>query len=49
MRMMGDAVISAFFAEDKPKEREKERATIESWLAGAQQEHWDKLGAAQRP
>ena len=35
MRALGDAVISAFFAEDKPKAREKRRATIESWVAGS--------------
>ena len=27
-------MIAAFFAEDKPKAREKRRATIESWVAG---------------
>ena len=34
VRTIGDAVISAFFAANKPKGREKERAKIESWLAG---------------
>jgi N-6 DNA Methylase len=47
VRTIGDAVISAFFAADKPKPREKERATIESWLAGGSlQDHWEKLSAA---
>ena len=47
VRMMGDAVISAFFAEDKPKAREKRRATIESLVAGSQVK-WDELGAPRR-
>ena len=47
VRTIGDAVISAFFAADKSKAREKERAKIESWLAGGSlQEHWEKLNAA---
>jgi hypothetical protein len=47
VRTIGDAVISAFFAADKPKAREKERAKIESWLAGSSlEEQWDKLKAA---
>ena len=32
---MGDAVIAAFFATDKPKAREKKRAEVESWLGGS--------------
>ena len=32
---MGDAVIAAFFAADKPKAREKKRAEVESWLTGS--------------
>ena len=35
IRLMGDAVIAAFFAEDKPKAREKKRAEVESWLTGS--------------
>jgi hypothetical protein len=47
VRTIGDAVLSAFFAADKPKAREKERAKIESWLAGGSlQDHWEKLDAA---
>jgi hypothetical protein len=47
VRTIGDAVISAFFAADKPKGREKERAKVESWLTGGSlQDHWEKLGAA---
>ena len=45
MRVLGDAVICAFFAEDKPKAREKRRATIESWVMGSQV-RWDDLRAA---
>jgi N-6 DNA Methylase len=45
VRVLGDTVISAFFAEDKPKAREKRRATIESWVAGSPVK-WDELGAA---
>jgi hypothetical protein len=44
VRVLGDAVISAFFAEDKPKAREKRRATIESWVAGTPVK-WDELRA----
>ncbi|MGO8973094.1 MAG: Eco57I restriction-modification methylase domain-containing protein [Steroidobacteraceae bacterium] len=35
IRLIGDAVIAAFFAEDKPKAREKKRADVESWLGGS--------------
>ncbi len=43
IRLMGDAVIAAFFAEDKPKPREKKRAEVESWLTGSLEAAWDKL------
>ena len=46
VRVLGDAVISAFFAEDKPKAREKRRATIESWVAGIGEAKWDELRSA---
>jgi hypothetical protein len=47
VRTIGDAVISAFFAANKPRARETERAKIESWLAGGSlQEQWEKLNAA---
>jgi hypothetical protein len=47
VRTIGDALVSAFFAADKAKAREKERATIESWLAGGSlQDQWEKLNAA---
>ncbi len=45
IRLMGDAVIAAFFAEDKPKAREKKRAEVESWLSGSPDAAWDKLAA----
>jgi hypothetical protein len=47
VRLIGDAVIAAFFAEDKPKAREKRRADVESWMmpAGKLEADWDKLTA----
>jgi Eco57I restriction-modification methylase/N-6 DNA Methylase len=44
IRLMGDAVIAAFFSEQKPKAREKKRAEVESWLTGSVEADWDKLG-----
>jgi hypothetical protein len=44
IRLIGAAVIAAFFAEDKPKAREKKRAEVESWLSGSPVA-WDKLAA----
>jgi hypothetical protein len=44
IRLMGDAVIATFFAEDKLKAREKKRAEVESWLGGSPVA-WDKLAA----
>jgi hypothetical protein len=46
VRVIGDAVISAFFAEDKPRAREKRRATIESWVTGNWGAKWNELRAA---
>ena len=45
IRLMGDAVIAAFFAEDKPRARETKRAEVESWLTGSMEAAWDKLAA----
>ena len=42
IRLMGDAIIAAFFAEEKPKARETRRAEVESWLGGSPVA-WDKL------
>jgi hypothetical protein len=44
-RIVGDAVIAAFFAEDKAKAREMERAKVESWIGGHLQPRWDLLEA----
>ncbi|MDR9807951.1 Eco57I restriction-modification methylase domain-containing protein [Rhizobium hidalgonense] len=44
-RVVGDAVISAFFAADKAKAREIERAKVESWIGGHLQPRWDALEA----
>jgi hypothetical protein len=45
IRLIGDAVIAAFFSADKSKEREKKRAEVESWLTGPLEAAWDKLAA----
>jgi hypothetical protein len=44
-RIVGDALIAAFFAADKTKGREEERQKVESWVAGSLSEDWDGLGA----
>lgn len=46
IRTMGDAVISAFFAADKPKAREKKRTEIESFLTGSLEAQVKKLETA---
>ncbi|CAN7310438.1 N-6 DNA methylase [Bradyrhizobium sp. LjRoot220] len=46
IRTMGDAVVSAFFAADKPKAREKKRAEIESFLTGSLEAQVEKLEVA---
>jgi hypothetical protein len=46
VRVLGDAVISAFLSEEKTKAREKRRATIESWVSGIGEAKWDDLRAA---
>ncbi len=45
IRTLGDAIVAAFFGEDKPNAREKKRAEIESWLSGSSKVAWDKLAA----
>lgn len=45
IRMMGDAVVSAFFAAEKAKAREKVRADVESHISGMPP-RWDLLEAA---
>jgi len=42
-RIVGDAAIAAFFSADKPKAREAERQTVESWITGGLTPDWDKL------
>jgi hypothetical protein len=44
IRLIGDAVIATFFAETKPKARERKRAKLESWLGGAPVA-WDNIAA----
>ncbi|MBY5798418.1 N-6 DNA methylase [Rhizobium leguminosarum] len=46
VRVLGDAVLSAFFVEDKLKAREKRRVEIESWVSGIGEAKWDALNAA---
>jgi hypothetical protein len=45
VRVMGDAVLWAFFAADKAKAREKARAEVESQISGMPP-RWDQLTAA---
>ncbi|MEP7006544.1 MAG: DNA methyltransferase [Sphingomonas bacterium] len=45
VRIMGDAVLSAFFAADKAKAREKARADVESQISGMPP-RWEQLEAA---
>ncbi len=46
VRLIGDAVIAAFFTGDKPKARERKRAEVESWVTpyGSLEPEWNKLG-----
>jgi restriction-modification enzyme MmeI-like protein len=46
IRTMGDAVIAAFFAADKPRARETKRAEVESWLTGSMEAAWDRPAMA---
>lgn len=45
-RVFGDAVLSAFFAEEKPKAREKRRVEIENTVIQGGDAAWDQLAAA---
>lgn len=45
VRLLGDAVIAAFFSADKAKAREKARADAESWFSG-RPARWDLLEAS---
>ncbi|MBU3888767.1 Eco57I restriction-modification methylase domain-containing protein [Methylosinus sp. KRF6] len=42
-RIVGDAVIAAFFSADKPRGRETERQKVESWIAGSLTPDWEQL------
>jgi hypothetical protein len=42
-RIVGDAVIAAFFAGDKPRAREIERVSVEQLISGQTEPKWDKL------
>ena len=44
-RVVGDAVIAAFFSGDKPRAREEERQKVESWIAAELRPDWEKLKA----
>jgi hypothetical protein len=48
VRVLGDAVLSAFFSEDKPKARKRRRIEIESWVSGVGEAKWESLQAAAR-
>lgn len=45
VRLLGDAVIAAFFSADKTKAREKARADAESWFSG-RPARWDLMEAS---
>ena len=47
VRLLGDAVIAAFFSAEKAKEREKSLAEAESWFSG-HEPRWDLLEHASR-
>lgn len=42
-RIVGDAVIAAFFTADKPRARETKRQDVESWVASEMHPDWDRL------
>lgn len=44
-RIVGDAVIAAFFSADKAKARETERGKVDSWLTATLSPKWDELRA----
>lgn len=47
-RDVGDAVLAAFFAADRPKEREKARVQVESWIGGQLLVDRDRIAAEAR-
>ncbi len=42
-RIVGDAIIAAFFSAEKAKAREADRQTVENWIAGGSTPDWEKL------
>jgi hypothetical protein len=42
-RLIGTAIVGAFFAADKPKAREAKRQEIETWANGRAEEIWPRL------
>ncbi len=44
-RIVGDAVVAAFFSGDKLWKREEERQKVESWIAGSLNPDWDQIRA----
>jgi len=44
-RIIGDAVIAAFFSKDKPRERESERVKVEHWITDSLTPEWESLSA----
>ena len=47
-RVVGDAVIAAFFSADKPREREAARQEVENWITGSLTPRWELLEAKGR-
>jgi hypothetical protein len=47
-RLIGTAIIGAFFAADKPRAREAKRQEIETWANGRAEEIWPRLEAFAR-
>lgn len=43
VRLIGNAIVAAFFSAEKPKARERQRQAIESWGNGPAAEMWPKL------
>ncbi|MBI5162752.1 MAG: N-6 DNA methylase [Magnetospirillum sp.] len=45
VRLVGNAIIAAFFSAQKPKDRERQRQEIESWAHGPTDQLWPRLEA----
>lgn len=43
VRLVGNAIIAAFFSALKPRERERQRQEIESWANGPADQFWPRL------